>query len=67
MKWSIVQIWFTSKRKLNYRDRPDQVRFLTKARQNNDVTDRTREVYSKIENKLYDRLDQRRQQRDRLY
>ena len=42
----IVQVWSTSKLKLNYRDLSNQVWPMMKTRQDNDVTNRTGMIYT---------------------
>ena len=51
MLW-ILQLRFTSKTKLNYHDKSDWVRSVTKIRHNNNVTDRIGTVYAENENEL---------------
>ena len=51
MLW-ILQLRFTSKTKLNYHDKSDRVRSVTKIRHNNNVTDRIGTVYAENENEL---------------
>ena len=48
MTWPIVQVWSMSKMKLNCHDRLNWERFVTKTKQDNDLTDRKGAVY--IEN-----------------
>ena len=47
MKWSIIQVWFTSKIKLSYKDLSHRVRSMMKT-----VTNHTRVIYAKNESKL---------------
>lgn len=39
MKWLIVQVWYTPKLELNYHDWLDNMRYITKTWQDNDVID----------------------------
>ena len=50
--WLILYVWSTSKLKLNYRDQLDQVLYMMKTRQDNDVTDCISLAYTKIETEL---------------
>ena len=52
MTWLIIQVWSTLKTKLSYRDQSDQVQFVTKIRQNNNVIKCTGIVYVKKDTKL---------------
>ena len=47
MKWSIIQVWFTSKIKLSYKNLSYRVRSMMKI-----VTNHTRAIYAKNESKL---------------
>lgn len=49
MTLSIIQFCFTPQRKLNYHAWFDKVRYMTKTRQDNDMTDSTGVVYIDIE------------------
>ena len=48
----MVQMWSTIKMKLNCHDRLDQVRFVTKTRQENDVTNCISLLYTETKTKL---------------
>lgn len=50
--WPIIQEWPTSKKKLNYRDRLDQVLTLTKIGQDNNMINRIDMVYVESNAKL---------------
>ena len=47
--WSIVQVWSPQNTIVNYQDRSDSVRSMTKMRHDNDVTNRTSLLYAKNE------------------
>ena len=47
MMWLIVQVWYLWNTILNYQDWWDIMRFITKTRQNNNVTDCTGPLYAK--------------------
>ena len=56
--WLIVQVWFSSKSKLNYLDQSDRMQSIMKIRLGNDMINHTGVVYDQKET---------RQQRDRSY
>ena len=52
MTWLIVHVQFTLKMILSYRDCSNQVQFVTKTRQDNDVIDYISVIYVEIETEL---------------
>ena len=52
MMWSIIQDFSTLKTKLNCYDRTNEVRSMTKTRQDNDVSDRIGVLYPEIRTEL---------------
>lgn len=48
----IEQVWSMPKLKLNYWDLSNQVQYVMKTRQDNDIINRTGAVYAKNETKL---------------
>ena len=52
MTWSIIQDRSTLKTKLNCYDRTNEVRSMTKTRQDNDVSDRIGVLYPEIRTEL---------------
>ena len=50
--WLIIQVWSTSKPKLNCQDLPNQVRFMMKIGQDNELIDHISVLYTENDTEL---------------